>query len=362
MHLRRRSPTAALPGDYDVGLLITIYAIMILGGFGSIMGIVVGAAIVINVSFSCCPENPQGNARILFYAIALLLLVLGVRPWWRLGAVLAGVVAFGVAAVHAIVVGGSLLSWTGEPCGRGRLAGVIGEWVVIPQSRERSSEACLRGVLVAAILVYHAAARSGAAALYRHLISRHVRVGELLARRQPAVARWILFGALLVALMNVRPQGLFGTAERRGRVSEKALLELRGVDKTFGGLTVMSELDLVVGENEIVSVIGPNGAGKTTVFNLVTGVYRPDEGDILLDGRSIVGLAPHTICRRGVARTFQTLRLFLNMTVKENVMAAAYGHTRATVFESILRTPAHGARRRRSTGSPRSSWRSSASG
>ena len=77
------------------------------------------------------------------------------------------------------------------------------------------------------------------------------------------------------------------------------------------------------------SVIGPNGAGKTTLFNLVTGVYRPDDGRHPLDGRSIVGLEPHQITRRGIARTFQTLRLFLNMTVKENVMAAAYGHTTA---------------------------------
>ncbi len=86
-------------------------------------------------------------------------------------------------------------------------------------------------------------------------------------------------------------------------------------------------------------MIGPNGAGKTTLFNLITGIYRPDEGDILLDGRSIVGLQPHQISQRGISRTFQTLRLFLNMSVKENVMAAAYGHTHAGVFRSMLRTP-----------------------
>ena len=117
------------------------------------------------------------------------------------------------------------------------------------------------------------------------------------------------------------------------------LLELRNVSLSFGGLRVVDGLDLVVNEGEIVSVIGPNGAGKTTVFNLVTGIYRPDEGDILLDGKSLVGKPPHKIGQAGVARTFQTLRLFLNMTVKENVMAAQYGRTRAGVLRSILRTP-----------------------
>jgi ABC-type branched-subunit amino acid transport system ATPase component len=118
-----------------------------------------------------------------------------------------------------------------------------------------------------------------------------------------------------------------------------ALLELRSVWKRFGGLTVIEGLDLEVHEGEIVSVIGPNGAGKTTLFNLVTGVYPPDEGEIAFDGASIVGLDPHVITRRGIARTFQSLRLFLNMTVKENVMAAAYGHTKAGVFRSMVRTP-----------------------
>ena len=118
------------------------------------------------------------------------------------------------------------------------------------------------------------------------------------------------------------------------------LLELKGVSLAFGGLQVIRELDLDVNEGEIVSVIGPNGAGKTTVFNLITGVYDPDEGDIVLDGRSLCGVAPHKRTKLGVARTFQTLRLFLNMTVKENVMAATYCHTRARVWQSVLRTPA----------------------
>ena len=121
--------------------------------------------------------------------------------------------------------------------------------------------------------------------------------------------------------------------------AERPLLELRGVSLSFGGLRVVDRLALHVDEGEVVSVIGPNGAGKTTLFNLITGIYRPDEGDILLDGESVVGLDPHEITHRGIARTFQTLRLFLTMTVKENVMAAAYGHTKATVLESMLRLP-----------------------
>jgi branched-chain amino acid transport system ATP-binding protein len=117
------------------------------------------------------------------------------------------------------------------------------------------------------------------------------------------------------------------------------LLELRGVSMAFGGLAVVNELDLHVDEGEIVSVIGPNGAGKTTLFNLITGVYEPTGGEIWFAGADITGLEPHTITQRGIARTFQTLRLFLNMSVRENVMAAAYGHTKAGVFRSMLRTP-----------------------
>jgi len=118
-----------------------------------------------------------------------------------------------------------------------------------------------------------------------------------------------------------------------------ALLELQKLSLSFGGLRALHELDLVVEEHEIVSVIGPNGAGKTTVFNVITGIYGPTAGDVRLDGRSIAGRRPHRITDRGVARTFQSLRLFQNMTVKENVKAATYGTTRASPLESILRLP-----------------------
>ena len=118
-----------------------------------------------------------------------------------------------------------------------------------------------------------------------------------------------------------------------------ALLELKSVSMSFGGLSVLDKLDLEVGAGEIVSVIGPNGAGKTTLFNVITGIYAPTAGDILFEDQSIVGFEPHQITQRGIARTFQTLRLFLNMTVRENVMTAEYGSTKAGVFRSMLRTP-----------------------
>ena len=132
--------------------------------------------------------------------------------------------------------------------------------------------------------------------------------------------------------------------------------------KSFGGLRCVDGLDLHVEEGEIVSLIGPNGAGKTTVFNLVTGIYEPDEGDILLEGESIIGMKPHNITKRGVGRTFQTLRLFLNMSVIENVMAAQYGRTKATVFESIFRLPRARREERETRRSRRRSSASSASG
>ena len=129
----------------------------------------------------------------------------------------------------------------------------------------------------------------------------------------------------------------------------------------FGGLTCVDKLDIHVDEGEIVSVIGPNGAGKTTLFNLVTGVYEPTGGDIVFEGESIKGLTPHKITQRGIARTFQTLRLFLNMSVRENVMAAAYGHTkRRGVPVDVAHARACGARSARSASWPRSASRSSA--
>src|SRR5262245_23359814 len=118
-----------------------------------------------------------------------------------------------------------------------------------------------------------------------------------------------------------------------------AELEVRRLHKSFGGLTVVAELSFEVAANEIVSVIGPNGAGKSTTLNLLTGINPPDRGEMSFRGRSLAGLRPHQITALGMARTFQTLRVFLNMSVIENVMAAAFSQTRAGYWPAVLRTP-----------------------
>jgi branched-chain amino acid transport system ATP-binding protein len=104
------------------------------------------------------------------------------------------------------------------------------------------------------------------------------------------------------------------------------VLRLDGICKNFGGLQVLVNVDLSLGQDEIVGLIGPNGAGKTTLFNVITSIYKPDRGDIYLLGHNITGLAPHKVCHMGIARTFQLVKAFLKMTVLENVMVGAvYG-------------------------------------
>ena len=118
-----------------------------------------------------------------------------------------------------------------------------------------------------------------------------------------------------------------------------ALLKLNKVSKHFGGLAAVQDLDLEVKPQEIISVIGPNGAGKTTVFNLITGIYRPSEGNILLAGQSLSGLSPDKVLRRGIARTFQNIRLFNNMTVLENVLVGEHTRLKAGVLGDVFRPP-----------------------
>lgn len=116
------------------------------------------------------------------------------------------------------------------------------------------------------------------------------------------------------------------------------VIEIQNISKHFGGLQVVNNLSFGVEQGEIVSLIGPNGAGKTTVLNLITGLYQADEGRIVFDGRSLAGLEVHQITRLGIARTFQNLRLFLNMSIIENVMSAAFARTHANWLQIIGRT------------------------
>ncbi|MEE2768997.1 MAG: ABC transporter ATP-binding protein [Actinomycetota bacterium] len=119
-----------------------------------------------------------------------------------------------------------------------------------------------------------------------------------------------------------------------------SLLEIRGLQVTFGGLDALSNLDFQVNDGEIVSVIGPNGAGKTTFFNAISGMVPPTAGEILFDGESVLGLDPHQITEMGIARTFQNVRLFPNMTVVENLMVSQHCRTSQLMVGALFQTKA----------------------
>ena len=116
------------------------------------------------------------------------------------------------------------------------------------------------------------------------------------------------------------------------------MLEITGLHVEFGGLHALNNLDFTVEEGEIVAVIGPNGAGKTTFFNVVSGMVKPSEGELIFEGRSLLGLDPNKITARGIARTFQNVRLFNNMTVLENVMVSQHCRTHQRMFDALLQT------------------------
>jgi len=123
-----------------------------------------------------------------------------------------------------------------------------------------------------------------------------------------------------------------------------AALEVRGVSKRFGGLRALSEIDLRLGDAEILGLIGPNGAGKTTLFSVISGFLRPDAGSVHLDGRELLGLRPHLICRLGLARTFQIVQPFPHLSVVDNVMIGAFNRSsdsrraRRQALEVLART------------------------
>jgi len=119
-----------------------------------------------------------------------------------------------------------------------------------------------------------------------------------------------------------------------------AILETRNLTMRFGGLVAVSEFSAGVPQGSITGLIGPNGAGKTTCFNMVTGFYRPTEGQVFFEGKELTGKSPHQVCRAGIARTFQNIRLFGNETALENVMIGSFVRQRTGWIQSVLMTPA----------------------
>jgi branched-chain amino acid transport system permease protein len=188
--------------------------------------------------------------------------------------------------------------------------------------------------------------------------------------------RWFFFGLGLALVMIFKPEGLAGRRARApvidvdereeaialaaapppARADEipswlrerrepadagrRPVLEARGVSKSFGGLVAVNQVDLAIPPGGIIGLIGPNGAGKTTFFNTVTGLLRPDTGEILFQGQSIVGLRPNAIVTRGIARTFQSIRLFQNMTVLDNILVGEHCRLESSVAGAIFRPPA----------------------
>lgn len=130
---------------------------------------------------------------------------------------------------------------------------------------------------------------------------------------------------------------------------EERALEVRGLTKVFGGLRAVSSFDMDVPHHGLYGLIGPNGAGKTTVFNIITGIYEPTEGRIQFEGQDLKGLSPHQITQRGIARTFQNIRLFSNLTVLDNVRIAYHTHAGYNLLEAITRLGRFGARERQLT-------------
>lgn len=117
-----------------------------------------------------------------------------------------------------------------------------------------------------------------------------------------------------------------------------ALLEVTDLGISFGGLRAVDEVNMSLEQGALVGLIGPNGAGKTTVFNMLTGVYRPTDGGIRLDGQNLVGKKPHEICKLGIARTFQNIRLWKSMSVFDNVIIAKHMRAKHNIFSSTFRT------------------------
>ncbi len=117
------------------------------------------------------------------------------------------------------------------------------------------------------------------------------------------------------------------------------ILAAKGITKRFGGLTAVNQVDFALEQGQIASIIGPNGAGKTTFFNVITGIYQPEEGSLTFNGKSLLGLKPEQIATQGIKRTFQNIRLFANLTVVENVLVGMHTKLKENLFSIVLKTP-----------------------
>ena len=276
------------------------------------------------------------DAAYLFYGLIIIAMIAKVRPWRMLGWAVAGLIAFGYAA-HAIVGAIAPVATAGSPGSPGWIGSVMNGYVIVPKNPTNFGNVLYLALIVGLVAIVRL---RGVRQLIAVIITIYVAACCWESRLivNPAITTQIMLGAILIVTMAARPYGLSGQTPRGARLT-MALLEIENLSLSFGGLRAISELNIDVNENEIVSVIGPNGAGKSSVFNVISGIYDPTDGDIRLGGESIIGKKAHTIARMGIARTFQSLRLFQNLSVKENVKAATYGNTKASPPESILRLP-----------------------
>jgi ABC-type branched-subunit amino acid transport system ATPase component len=133
------------------------------------------------------------------------------------------------------------------------------------------------------------------------------------------------------ATTGASPRGTHGSGDR--------ILEAKGISKRFDGLAALTDIEFAIGAGTIAGLIGPNGAGKTTLFNIITGLIKPTSGELLFDGRSIGGLRPNRIAERGIARTFQSIRLFPTMTALENILVGEHCRLHGTVMAAVIRPP-----------------------
>jgi branched-chain amino acid transport system permease protein len=176
------------------------------------------------------------------------------------------------------------------------------------------------------------------------LIFGIILVVMMLYRRQGIIPERAAVAALSYEQQNAMPsrnavQAGLVPFHRRTIDPGKPLLEIKGLAKSFGGIKAVNRIDLNVMPGSIVGIIGPNGSGKTTFFNLITGLIEPDDGCVLLAGEDVTGLKPHRIVEKGIARTFQNLRLFSNMTLMENALVAAHTRTSTGAIGAVLRLP-----------------------